>query len=303
MTVAQSTPSPPGSNLATVSKAEVEYSFLREFWRRLRKNRVAFASLIFLIVLTFLAVAAPWVAPYDPYDGQMPLALQGASSEHWLGTDELGRDILSRIIWGARISLKVGLLAVGIALSTGMVLGSIAAYYGRWIDTLIMRCMDIMLAFPSLLLAIAFMAVLGKGVENAIIAIAIVSVPEYARIVRGSVLSVKENDYVTAARAIGNGDAAIIFRHILPNVLGPLIVRGTLGISTAVLDTAALGFLGLGVQPPYAEWGTMLGSGRSYMFNAPHLVTYPGLAITFTVMAFNLFGDGLRDALDPRLRR
>lgn len=294
------------SDLVT-SPAEVgvegKYSPLADFWKRLKKNKLAMASLAFLLLLVFLAVFAGMIAPYDPYEGNMPMALKGPSADHLLGTDELGRDILSRIIYGAQISLRVGIIAVSIALMAGMFFGSVAGYYGGRIDNLIMRFMDIMLAFPSLLLAIAFMMVLGKGIENAIIAIAIVSVPEYARIVRGSVLSVKENEYVQAARTIGCNDGQIIFRHILPNVMAPLIVRSTLGISAAILETAALGFLGLGVQPPYAEWGTMLGSGRGYLFNAPHLVTFPGIAITLTVMAFNLFGDGLRDALDPRLRR
>ncbi|MHB8156251.1 MAG: ABC transporter permease [Desulfocucumaceae bacterium] len=279
------------------------YSPLSDFWKRLKKNRLALISLAFLIVLITVAVLAPVMAPYDPYDGDMPMSLKGPGPGHLLGTDELGRDIFSRIIYGARISLRVGIIAVTIALGAGMFFGSVAGYYGGRLDNLIMRFMDIMLAFPSLLLAIAFMMVLGKGIENAIIAIAIVSVPEYARIVRGSVLSVKENEYIQAARTIGCNDGQIIFRHILPNVMAPLIVRSTLGISSAILDTAALGFLGLGVQPPYAEWGTMLGSGRGYLFNAPHLVTFPGIAITLTVMAFNLLGDGLRDALDPRLRR
>nr|WP_238480914.1 nickel transporter permease [Desulforadius tongensis] len=279
------------------------YSPVREFWRRLKKNKLAMTSLIFLAALTLIAVFAPYIAPYDPTNGVMADSLQKPSAQHLLGTDELGRDILSRIIFGARISLRVGLLAVAIALSIGTVLGSIAGYFGGRIDNLIMRFMDVMLSFPSLLLAIAFMSVLGRGVENAVIAISIVTMPEYARIVRGSVLSVKENEYVQAARAIGNRDGAIILKHILPNVIAPIIVRGTLGISTAILETAALGFLGLGVQPPDAEWGTMLGAGRSYMFNAPHLVMFPGIAITLTVMAFNLLGDGLRDALDPRLRQ
>ncbi len=283
--------------------AEQVYSPVVDFWRRLRKNKLAMVSLVFLLSLTLVAVFAPFVAPYDPYLSDMPKALQGPSSEHLMGNDELGRDILSRIIYGARISLRVGLIAVGIALSVGMVVGSLAGYYGGRLDNIIMRFMDIMLAFPSILLAIALMAVLGRGVENAIIAIGIVSIPEYARIVRGSVFSVKENEYVQAARAIGNNDLQIIFKHILPNVMAPVIVRATLGISTAILETSALGFLGLGVVPPFAEWGTMLGSGRGYMFNAPHLVFFPGIAITLTVMAFNLLGDGLRDALDPRLRR
>lgn len=282
---------------------EEVFSPWSEFWKRLRKNRLALGSLFFLAMLVAMAILAPLAAPYDPYEGNLPMALQSPGNGHLLGTDELGRDIFSRIIYGAQISLRVGVIAVSIALFCGMLLGATAGYYGGRLDNLIMRFMDIMLAFPSLLLAIAFMMVLGKGIENAIIAIAIVSVPEYARIVRGSVLSVKENEYVQAARAIGCHDGQIIFRHILPNVTAPLIVRSTLGISAAILETAALGFLGLGVQPPYAEWGTMLGSGRGYLFNAPHMVTFPGIAITLTVMAFNLLGDGLRDALDPRLRR
>ncbi|MEG6616540.1 nickel transporter permease [Peptococcaceae bacterium 1198_IL3148] len=281
---------------------EETYSPVKDFWRRLKKNKLAMTSLVFLIGLVLMAIFAPYIAPYDPINGVMSDALQEPSAQHWLGTDELGRDILSRIIYGARISLKVGLMAVAIALSMGTVLGSIAGYFGGRIDNLIMRLMDIMLSFPSMLLAIAFMAALGRGIENAIIAISIVTMPEYARIVRGSVLSIKESDYVQAARAIGNKDMSIIFKHIMPNVLAPIIVRGTMGISTAILDTAALGFLGLGVQPPDAEWGTMLGAGRNYLFNAPHLVMFPGIAITLTVMTFNLLGDGLRDALDPRLR-
>jgi peptide/nickel transport system permease protein/oligopeptide transport system permease protein len=217
--------------------------------------------------------------------------------------DEQGRDILSRIIDGTSISLRVGVIAVTIALSIGTVFGSLAGYYGGKVDMIVMRFMDIILAFPSMLLAIAFMSALGKGIDKAIIAISIVTIPEYARIVRGSILSIKDNEYVQAAKVIGNSDAGIIFKHILPNVLSPIVVRATLGISTAILDTAALGFLGLGVQPPYAEWGSMLGSGRTYFYNAPYIVLFPGIAITITVLAFNLFGDGLRDALDPKLRQ
>ncbi|HBF39628.1 MAG TPA: ABC transporter permease, partial [Firmicutes bacterium] len=214
-----------------------------------------------------------------------------------------GRDILSRIIFGARVSLRVGIEAVVLSLLVGIFLGALAGYYGGWIDSVIMRFMDIMLAFPALLLAMAFMAALGPGLDQAIIAIGIVAIPEFARIVRGSVLTIKESDYVQAARAIGDHDMQIIFHHVLPNVMAPIIVRATLGISTAILDAAFLGFLGLGVRPPEAEWGAMLGSGRSAIFNAPHIVTFPGIAITITVLAFNLLGDGLRDALDPRLKQ
>jgi ABC-type dipeptide/oligopeptide/nickel transport system permease subunit len=277
-------------------------SGFKDFVKRFKRNKAAVAGLTILVILMLVAIFAPYIAPYDPYDAQMQIALQKPSAQHLLGCDELGRDVLSRIIYGARISLRVGLEAVAIALGIGIFLGALAGYYGGWIDLLIMRVMDVMLAFPSILLAIAFMAVLGRGIDNAVIAIGIVSIPEYARIVRGSVLSVKENDYVMAARAIGNSNNGIIFRHILPNIIAPIVVRATLGISSAILDTAALGFLGLGVKPPDAEWGTMLGMGRGYIWNATHLLTYPGLAITTTVLAFNLMGDGLRDALDPRLR-
>ncbi len=276
----------------------------RDMWDRLKQNKAAMFGLAIVGLLVFFALFGKYLTPYDPlYGGSLKESLQGPSRAHWLGTDEQGRDMLSRIIAGAAISLRVGLSAVGIALSCGMLIGAVAGYYGGKIDMILMRLMDIMLAFPSLLLAIAFMSVLGRGIENAIIAISIVTIPQYARIVRGSVLSVKENEYVQAARAIGNPDWRIILYHVIPNILPPIIVRATLGISIAILDTSALGFLGLGVQPPTAEWGTMLGAGRAYFFNANHLVLFPGLAITFTVMAFNLLGDGLRDALDPRIRK
>jgi len=283
--------------------SEQKPSQLAEFWARFSKNRGAVIGLSILLFLVFIAFLGPYLAPYDPYQSNMPESLQAPSVSHILGTDELGRDILSRIIYGSRISLKVGFLAVGFALTIGVFLGALAGYYGGKVDNIIMRTMDIMLAFPSLLLAIAFMTALGRGIENAIIAIGIVSTPHYARIVRGSVLSIKENEYIQAARAIGASDFRIIFKHVLPNVLSPIVVRATLGISSAILETAALGFLGLGVQPPFAEWGAMLGSGRGYFYNAPHIVLYPGLAITMTVLAFNLLGDGLRDVLDPRLKQ
>ncbi len=280
-----------------------ETSPWRDFWKRFRRNRTAMVGLIILALLVFIAIFGRWLAPYDYRTSNLPESLQPPSVSHWLGTDELGRDILSRIIYGTHISLKVGVEAVFISLLVGILFGAAAGYYGGAIDHILMRLMDIMLAFPHLLLAIAFMAALGRGLDNAIIAIGIVSIPEYARIVRGSVLSVKENDYVQAARAIGNTDAQVIFHHVLPNVMAPIIVRATLGISAAILEAAALGFLGLGVQPPEAEWGAMLGSGRSAIFSAPHIVTFPGIAITITVLAFNLLGDGLRDALDPRMKQ
>ncbi len=278
-------------------------SQLLEMWRALIQNKAAVLGLCIIVFLVFLALFGRFIMPYDPNMQDMGNTLAEPSNDHLFGTDQLGRDIFSRVIDGTKISLRVGLSAVAIALSIGTVLGAVAGYRGGKTDTIIMRIMDMMLSIPSILLAITFMAALGKGIDKAIIAIGLVSIPEYARIVRGSILSIKENDYVQAAKVIGNKDGRIIFRHILPNVLSSIIVRATLGISTAVLDTAALGFLGLGVQPPYAEWGDMLGRARGFIFQAPHTLIFPGLAITITVLAFNLLGDGLRDALDPKARK
>lgn len=278
-------------------------SQLKEMWESLRDNKVAMVGLVTILFLVLVAAVGPFIMPFDPNASNMAKSFQAPNGQYWFGTDQLGRDIFSRIIAGARISLTVGLSAVLISLTTGVVLGSIAGYRGGLADTIIMRVMDMMLAIPSILLAIAFMAALGKGIDKAVIAIGLVSIPEYARIVRGCILSVKENDYVQAARVIGNRSGRIIFRHILPNVMSSIVVRATLGISTAVLDTAALGFLGLGVQPPQAEWGDMLGRARGFIFTAPYTLIFPGIAITVTVLAFNLLGDGLRDALDPKSRK
>lgn len=283
-----------------MEKAESRW---RSMWDIIKENKAAMVGLAIILFLILIALFGRFIMPYNPNIGELSQSLQSPSSTHIMGTDEQGRDILSRIIDGTKVSLRVGIIAVAFALTIGTFLGSIAAYYGKVVDMIIMRFMDIMLAIPSLLLAIAFMTALGKGIDKAIIAIGFVTIPEYARIVRGCILAVKGNDYVHAAKAIGNKDGAIIFKHILPNVLSPIIVRATLGISTAILETSALGFLGLGVQPPFAEWGSMLGSGRGYFFNAPYIVLFPGIAITITVLAFNLFGDGLRDALDPKLRK
>ncbi|MCL4425519.1 MAG: ABC transporter permease [Firmicutes bacterium] len=275
---------------------------LYTIFRRLRRHRPAILGGAVFVLLLLAALLAPWISPYPPNEPNYAAALKAPSPEHLLGADELGRDVLSRIIYGARVSLQVGLISVGIALTLGLLLGATAGYYGGRLDDLIMRIMDILLAFPGVLLAIAIMAVLGPGIRNAMIAIGIVSIPQYARIVRGSVLSLKENEYIEAARALGTSTGRLVGRHILPNILAPLIVRATLGTSEAILEAAALGFLGLGVQPPTAEWGAMLSGGRNYLYNAPHIATFPGVAITITVLAMNLFGDGLRDALDPRLK-
>ncbi|WP_035425405.1 nickel transporter permease [Atopobium fossor] len=286
-----------------VQKSE---SLWNDVWYSLSHNTAAFISFIFIILVALIALFTavfPQVLPYDPYAQDLTQSFAAPSAVHWFGCDQQGRDIFSRILIGSQISLSVGLLSVAISLIVGVTLGAIAGYKGGKIDTLIMRMMDIMLAVPSILLAITFMAALGKGIDKAIIAIGLVSIPEYARIVRSQILAVKSNDFVAAAQIIGDFDAKIIFRHILPNVAPSIIVRATLGISSAILDAAALGFLGLGVQPPQAEWGDMLGRGRNYIFQAPHVMIYPGFAITFTVLAFNLLGDGIRDAFDPKSRR
>lgn len=302
------------SNLIANSAQTAEYiekpeSQLKEMWETLRQNRAAVAGLIIIGILALLALSV-WISqmmgkqilPFDPNYSDMSKSFVPPNGEHWFGTDQLGRDIFSRVLDGTKISLFVGLAAVAISLSAGVTLGSLAGYFGGKLDTVIMRVMDMMLAIPSILLAIAFMAALGKGIDKAVIAIGLVSIPEYARIVRGSFLSIKEQDFVQAAKVVGNRHRRIIFRHILPNVISLIVVRATLGISTAVLDTAALGFLGLGVQPPFAEWGDMLGRARGFIFTAPYTLIFPGIAITLTVLAFNLLGDGLRDALDPKSR-
>ena len=281
-------------------------SLASDVWYSLRGNKAALISLVVIAVLVVIAIVTtlfPQVLPYDPYEQDLSASFQAPSAAHWFGTDQQGRDIFCRILVGTRISLSVGLLAVAISLVIGVTLGAIAGYKGGIVDTIIMRIMDMMLAIPSILLAIAFMAAMGKGIDKAVVAIGLVSIPEYARIVRSQILSVKENDYVAAARVIGDKDSVIIMRHVLPNVAPSIIVRATLGISGAILDCAALGFLGLGVQPPAAEWGDMLGRGRNYIFSAPYTMIFPGLAITVTVLAFNLLGDGLRDAFDPKARR
>jgi peptide/nickel transport system permease protein len=286
--------------------------------RRLFHRKSSIVGMVILAFLIFLALTAQWIAPYDPIlsmlDLNPPQSVQKRSTpcvhafgcpkdqpEHIMGTDGNIRDEFSRMLYGARLSLMIGLSTVSFAIFIGTVLGALAGYFGGRIDNVIMRVMDVLLAFPSLLLAIAIVTVLGPGLINALLAIGIVSIPAYARVVRASVLSVREMDYVSASRALGGNTYEILFKRILPNALTPLIVQGTLGIASAILDAAALSFLGLGAQPPTAEWGSMLGAERNQVFTAPHLVFYPGLAIMLTVLAFNLLGDGLRDALDPRL--
>lgn len=303
---------------AIAAKTEQDFRSSSLFYlmlRRVLKQRSAILGGTILVCLILIALFAEAIAPYDPEQSLIGIEnvrkreapciyLLGCPRDrpqHLMGVDGNVRDVFSRIIFGTRVSLFIGFSTIGFAIVVGTVLGSVAGYMGGWVDAVIMRLMDVLLAFPSLLLAIAIVNVLGRGLQNALLAIAIVSIPTYARVVRASVLSTKEADYVSAARALGGSHFHILFRRILPNAITPLIVQGTLGIASAILSAAALSFIGLGAQPPMPEWGTMLGSERNQVFTAPHLVFYPGIAIMITVLSFNLLGDGLRDALDPRL--
>lgn len=273
--------------------------FTRVF-RRLRKHHLALIGAAILLVLVVIAILAPLVSPHDPLEQNLEGRLLLPRTEFPLGTDNLGRCILSRLIHGSRVSLQIGIMVVGITSITGVTLGLIAGYRGGLIDELIMRIVDILLAFPGIILALVIAGILGPSLSNVLLALAIVGWTSYVRVVRGSVLSVKEKEFIESARALGLSDLRIMFRHILPNVMAPVIVMATLGMAHVILAAAALSFLGLGAQPPTPEWGSMLNDGRAFMRTAPHLTVFPGLAIMVTVMAFNLLGDGLRDALDPR---
>lgn len=280
--------------------------------RRFLRHRSAQMGLFLLGILVIAAIFAPEIAPFDPIKPNMSdkrrsppcihlLGCPANQPQHLMGVDGNSRDLFSRVVYGSRLSLQIGISTISVAILVGGLLGAIAGFFGGWGDNVIMRSMDVLMAFPSLLLAIAIVSVLGPGLINALLAIAIVSIPVYARVVRASVLSVKDLDYVAASRALGASNLRLIFTRILPNALTPLIVQGTLGIASAILSAAALSFLGLGAEVPKPEWGLMLGEERNSVFNAPFLVFFPGLAIMVTVLSFNLLGDGLRDALDPRL--
>lgn len=270
--------------------------------RKLKKNKSAVIGAILILFFIVVAIIGPFIAPYSPTEQDLVNKLQGPSAEHWLGTDHFGRDIFSRIIHGTGLTLIVGFFSVALGATVGVFLGIISGYYGGRIDSIIMRLMDILLAFPSILLALAIVTVLGGSLVNVIIAVAISSIPIFARIVRGSTLSVKKLEYIDAMRALGASDARIIFKHILPNISSPIIVQATLSIATSIISASGLSFLGLGAQPPTPEWGAMLSDGRNYLYNAPHVATFPGLAIVAVVLAFNMLGDGLRDALDPKMK-
>jgi peptide/nickel transport system permease protein len=288
--------------LHTVQEQTESASLWKEGWRRFRKNKIALVGLGIVVFFILLAIFAPLLAPYDFKEQNLAERLQPPSSEHFFGTDDFGRDIFSRVIYGARISLWVGFFSVLGSVIVGSLLGIIAGYYGRWIDGIISRLFDIMLAFPSILLAIGIVAVLGPSLQNALIAIAVINIPNFGRLIRSRVLSIKQEEYVMAAKAIGMSDMRILFHHILPNSMAPIIVQGTLAIATAIIEAAALGFLGLGAQPPNPEWGKMLADSKDFLTQAPWTMIFPGLAIMLTVLGFNLMGDGLRDALDPRMK-
>ncbi len=295
-------------NVSAKSNIEAKPSKKRsqwaEVWRRLKKNKMAMVGLTIMTILVLGAVFADFIADYNDVVIKMdlPSRLQGPGDGHILGTDEFGRDIFARMIHGARVSLMVGIVAVSIAIMIGGTLGAVAGYYGGKLDNLIMRGMDIFLAIPTILLAIAIVSALGPSLRNLMLAIGISSVPSYARIVRASVLSIRDQEFIEAARAIGAKDLRIITKHIIPNALAPVIVQATLGVAGAILSTAGLSFIGLGIQPPAPEWGAMLSGGRQFLRVAPHVTMYPGIAIVITILCLNLLGDGLRDALDPRLK-
>lgn len=274
-----------------------------EAWHAFYKNKLAIAGLGIVLFFIILAIIAPLIAPYSFKEQVLVERMQAPSSKHLFGTDDLGRDIFSRIVYGARISLWVGFFSVLGSVIFGTLLGIVSGYYGSWVDTIISRIFDIMLAFPSILLSIAVVAILGPSLQNALVAIAIVNVPNFGRLVRSKVLSVKQEEYIMAARAVGMKDSRILLHHILPNSISPVIVQATLAIATAIIEAAALGFLGMGAQAPTPEWGRMLSDSKQYLVQAPWTLFFPGIAIMLTVLGFNLMGDGLRDALDPKMKQ
>lgn len=291
------------SVVITQSSLAPKQSKWKDFFSILMLNKAALVGALIIVFYIVIAVFAPLLAPYDPYQIKLENKLMPPSGDHWMGTDDKGRDILSRIIYGSRLSMGVGFAAVFFGAFFGIIFGLVAGFYGKWVDSIIMRMMDVMLAFPGILLALAIISALGPSLINVTIAVGAFSVPLFARIVRGSTLEVKRLEYIDAIRSLGANDITIIFKHIFPNILSPIIVQGTLRLATAILSAAGLSFLGLGAQPPSPEWGTMLSNGRDFLFSAPYIAIFPGITISILVLGFNIFGDGLRDAFDPRMKK
>ncbi|WP_326125253.1 ABC transporter permease [Metasolibacillus meyeri] len=283
-------------------RSQVRKKKRKELWQKIYSNKAALAGLIILSIYALMLVFGPLIAPYDPYEIQLENKLQGPSMEHLMGTDDKGRDILSRILYGSYLTIGVGFSAVLFGGSIGILLGLVAGYYGGRVDSIISRIIDVMLAFPGILLALAIVSALGTSLINVTIAVGFFSIPMFARIVRGSTMEVKKLEYIDAVRTLGANNIIILFRHILPNILSPIIIQASMRLATAILSAAGLSFLGLGAQPPSPEWGAMLSSGRDFLFNAPHIALFPGMMISFLVLGLNLLGDGLRDALDPRMK-
>ena len=279
-------------------------SQIKAIWFRFRKNKLAVIGLTLFVAMALVAIFADFIADYEQYviTQNISQRLQPPSGDNILGTDQFGRDIFARIIHGARISLSMGLLTISASLTLGAIIGSISGYYGGKIDSFLMRIMDVILAVPNILMAISIVAALGPGLTNLLIAMSVAQIPAFARVVRASIMPILGQEFIEAAKACGTRDRRIIFRHILPNAIGPIIVQATLGMASTILAISALSFVGLGIEPPTPEWGAMLSEGRVHMRNYPHLVVIPGVAIVFAVMALNLIGDGLRDALDPKLK-
>lgn len=284
-------------------KRKKKNSQLPDMWKRFKRNKMAVFGLSILLILILIAVIAPLAAPYGYDEQNLRDAMQSPSMKHLLGTDNLGRDIFSRLVYGSRISLFVGLIAVAIGALVGGMIGAVAAYYGGMTDTIFMRVIDVMMSIPSMILAIAICASLGPGLVNTMIAVGFSSIPTYARVVRSAVLTVKQQEYIEASKAIGADSRIIILKHIIPNCMAPIIVQASLGVGNAILSAASMSFIGLGIQPPVPEWGAMLSAGRTYIRDFPQMVVFPGLCIMITIFSLNLAGDGLRDALDPRLKR
>lgn len=291
-----------GVNPSNIITAEKKYSPLKDFWKNWKKQKTAFWASFFILLLMIIAIIGPSIAPYDPYEPDYDAMLQGPSKDHLAGTDEYGRDIFSRILVGARISLSVSFLSVLLGAIAGTILGLVSGFYGGWLDKLIMRSSDVMFAFPDLLLAIAIVAILGPGLTNVVIAVSVFSIPSFARLVRGSTLEAKETVFVEAAKSMGASSFRMMFKHILPETFGSLIVFISMRIGGAILAASSLSFLGLGASPETPDWGAMLSLGRDYLGTSTHVVLMPGIAIFLTVLAFNIVGDGLRDVLDPKTK-